>query len=345
MAGKNSIFADNQPPSADAAYLNLNRKEINNIITGTGQTLNDAIDNQAAISIAQQSANNFYIDSGSANDYVLTLSSSFTSPVSATVGYFTGMEIKFRAGNAGTGIAAIVNVGNAGNKSLKEADGVTNPSSIPTTEDSTFRFDGTVFRKINAVAQATESAAGIAEIATNAEVAAGTDDTTTITPLKLAAATSIIKLGTAVASTSGASIDFTSIPDGVKKITVMFDGISTTGTSIIIVQIGDSGGVEATGYAGAATTISSSGSTINYSTGFGLAGDNTPTYVLHGSIEINLLDGTTWTAAGNLGNSTSGRIYVIGGSKSLSATLDRVRITTVGGSNTFDAGTINIQYQ
>ncbi|MFT6151382.1 MAG: hypothetical protein ACJAY9_000771 [Flavobacteriales bacterium] len=148
MAGKNSVFEDNQPPSADSAYLNLYRKETNNIITGTGQTLNDAIDNQAAISIAQQSANNFYIDSGSANAYVLTLSSSFTSPVSATVGYFTGMEIKFRAGNAGTGIAAVVNVGNAGNKSLKESDGTTNPTFISTTEDSVFRFDGNLFRRV-----------------------------------------------------------------------------------------------------------------------------------------------------------------------------------------------------
>jgi hypothetical protein len=186
MAGKNSIFTDNSAPSADAAYLNLYRKEANNIITGTGQTLNDSIDNQAAISIAQQSANNFYIDSGSANAYVLTLSSSFTSPVSDTVGYFTGMEIKFRAGNAGTGIAAVVNVGNAGNKSLKEADGVTNPSSIPTTQDSAFRFDGTVFRKVNfnVQAQATESTAGISKRATEPEAKSLTNDSAYMTSLK-----------------------------------------------------------------------------------------------------------------------------------------------------------------
>ena len=161
MAGKNSTFVNNSAPSVDDVWLNLTQSETNNIIEGSGQTLSDAIDNQSAIGMARFAANNFYIDSGSADNYILTLASSFTSPVSATDGYFIGMEIKFRAGNAGTGGAAIVNVGGAGAVSLKEADGTTNPVSIPTTEDSVFRYDGTVFRRANlAIATQAQTIAG-----------------------------------------------------------------------------------------------------------------------------------------------------------------------------------------
>ena len=47
---------------------------------------------------------------------------------------------------------------------------------------------------------------------------------------------SAITAGTAVASTSGTSIDFTGIPSWVKRITVMFNGVSTNGTSNIQIQ-------------------------------------------------------------------------------------------------------------
>jgi hypothetical protein len=137
------------------------------------------------IFVSRYAANNFYIDSGAADAYVLTLSASMTNPVSATVGYFEGMTIRFRAGNAGTGGAATVNVGGAGVKSLKEADGSTNPSSILTTEDSNFRYDGTVFRKVNNNVAASTTVSGIVELLTNAELAAGTDTTRAATAAAL----------------------------------------------------------------------------------------------------------------------------------------------------------------
>jgi hypothetical protein len=119
--------------------------ELEALQTSSGQTSSDAILNQVSIATSRYAANNFYIDSGTANAYILTLAASMTNPVSATVGYFIGMEINFRAGNAGTGAAATVNVNGAGVKSLKEADGTTNPSSIPTTEDTKWRYNGTSF--------------------------------------------------------------------------------------------------------------------------------------------------------------------------------------------------------
>jgi hypothetical protein len=67
----------------------------------------------------------------------------------------------------------------------------------------------------------------------------------------------------------------------------------------------------------------------------------------HGQVILNLSNSTnnTWVAAGQLSQLTgTNRVNMGQGSKSLSATLDRVRITTVSG-DTFDAGEINISYE
>jgi hypothetical protein len=154
--------------------------------------------------------------------------------------------------------------------------------------------------------------------------------------------------GTVVASTSGTSIDFTSIPSWVKRITVMFNSISLTGTSPIILQLGDSGGVETSGYVGAVANLTSGANVItNFNTGFMLhdvpgSGQN-----FSGMAILSLLSSSSniWTESCNFGTDANGRINVSGGSKSLSATLDRIRLTTVGGSDTFDAGSINILYE
>jgi len=155
-----------------------------------------------------------------------------------------------------------------------------------------------------------------------------------------------ITSGTAVASTSGTSIDFTSIPSWVKRVTVMFYRISTSGTSSIQVQLGDSGGVETTGY-----EVSSaywSDTALAYTSGFvfrqvsGVAATGTQS----GQIVFNLIDASAnrWTGSGSLAW-TLNPVILNAGSKELSATLDRVRITTVNGTDTFDAGSINILYE
>ena len=158
-----------------------------------------------------------------------------------------------------------------------------------------------------------------------------------------------ITSGTAVASTSGTSIDFTGIPSWVKRITVMFSGVSTNGTSIPLLQIGDSGGVEISGYLGAGSSVfaASACTAVLQTTGFGIGGGTAATVIFHGSIQITLLDATanTWCANGVLARSDTAATFNCSGAKSLSATLDRVRITTVGGTDTFDAGSVNIMYE
>ena len=155
--------------------------------------------------------------------------------------------------------------------------------------------------------------------------------------------------GTAVASTSGTSIDFTSIPSWVKRITVMFNGVSTNGTSEVQIQIGTSGGIQATGYSGTATTLTSVGNaTVALSAGFQMpTNGGGAAYVRQGAITLSLFDSSTgtWACTGIFGQSDSQRMSFIGGTKALSGTLDRVRITTVNGTDTFDAGSINILYE
>jgi len=155
---------------------------------------------------------------------------------------------------------------------------------------------------------------------------------------------SAITAGTVVASTSGTSIDFTSIPSWVKRVTVMFSGVSTNGSSVIQIQIGTSGGFQTTGYLGSYGY--GQNPSANLTTGFGIYNDGA-TDVLHGSLTLNLLNSSTgiWTFNSLLG--WSSRAYQLpgAGSKTLSGTLDRVRITTVNGTDTFDAGSINILWE
>jgi hypothetical protein len=155
-----------------------------------------------------------------------------------------------------------------------------------------------------------------------------------------------IVLGTAQATTSGTSIDFTGIPAGVKEIKINFVGVSTNNTSPFLIQIGDSGGIENTTYVSGGASIS--GGTIAASTAGFIVGDAQVAARLHsGTITLSLenASGFTWCASGMVARDSDGNIYTTAGHKSLSAVLDRVRITTVAGTATFDAGEINISYE
>jgi hypothetical protein len=158
-----------------------------------------------------------------------------------------------------------------------------------------------------------------------------------------------ITIGTEVATTSGTSIDFTGIPAGVKRVTVMFDGVSTSGTSTPIIQLGDSGGVETAGYVSSGVRLVTSGvNTGDFTTGFGVY-DNTQwlaANTLYGSFVFSLEDSANNVWAGSFVGRASSTLACLGaGTKATSAVLDRVRITTVVGTDTFDAGAVNISYE
>ena len=161
----------------------------------------------------------------------------------------------------------------------------------------------------------------------------------------VAGVNSNIVAGTAVASTSGTSIDFTGIPTWVKRITVMFNGVSGSGSSNQIIQTG-SGSIDATSYTGALSFLTTSTmSTAAYgTTGYAVVSNISGAQTVSGSITLFNVSGNIWVLSSVLANA-QGNTYVGGGVKTTSGTLDRVRITTVNGTDTFDAGSINILYE
>ena len=157
--------------------------------------------------------------------------------------------------------------------------------------------------------------------------------------------TGLINSATAQASTSGTSITFTGIPSGVKRITVMFNGVSTSGTSVVLVQVG-AGSVTTSGYTSNAYSTGSANSIgqANYTTGFGLANSGNAAWTISGTLTLTLLSANIWTETHTI-TPTSSNISGGAGLISLSGTLDRVVVTTVNGTDTFDAGSINILYE
>lgn len=151
--------------------------------------------------------------------------------------------------------------------------------------------------------------------------------------------------GTSVASTSGTSIDFTGLPSGVRRITVMFNGVSTSGTSNILIQIG-SGSVTTSGYSSSASVATNSVSSATSTAGLIVTASLAGTSVINGNVILCLVSGNTFTSSGVLSLVTStGTQFNGGNSPALGGALDRVRITTVNGTDQFDAGSINILYE
>lgn len=150
---------------------------------------------------------------------------------------------------------------------------------------------------------------------------------------------------TAQATTSGTEIDFTGIPAGVKRITIMFSGVSTNGTSQVLVRVGD-GAIVSTGYSNCSATVADaaasavSTATIGFTTRTASA-----SAVRHGHMTLTNISGNVWVSSHVLGDAGTTQVVMGGGNVSLSGTLDRVRITTGNGTDTFDAGSVNIFYE
>jgi hypothetical protein len=221
---------------------------------------------------------------------------------------------------------------------LNYVDGVT--SAIQTQLDAkapkgAVTASGLTMATSRILGRTTASSGAVEEISigSNLTLSAGT----------LSASAGGLTLGTPVATTSGTSIDFTSIPATVKQIFIAYSGVSTNGTSAIQVQIGDSGGIETSGYAGSTSGAANS----SWSAGALLHDSGTAAGRSYsGVITLTLMNSSTntWAITVNTGRTDSNGGSYGGGAKALTATLDRVRITTAGGADTFDAGEINISY-
>lgn len=213
--------------------------------------------------------------------------------------------------------------------------------TIGTIDATTFAFGGLV-PITNGGTGATTAAAALAALLPSQSGNAGkglTTDGTTAGWNTIASITA----GVAVASTSGTSINFTSIPSTAKRITVIFQGVSTNGTSAPLVQLGTSAGVTTTGYASTGSAIGT-GTAVTSSTSGIVMYSVSAAALVTTQVVLTNISGNTWVASYVGKTSTAGTIQG-GGDVTLSGVLDRLRITTVGGTDTFDAGTINIFYE
>lgn len=158
---------------------------------------------------------------------------------------------------------------------------------------------------------------------------------------------SVITSGVAQASTSGTNVDFTGIPSWVKRVTVMFNGVSLSGAAHFLIQVGTSSGFTTSGYVSGSGYVGppTSTGTIRSTAGFVIF-SSVSTNVLYGGLQIAQFSGTSWTSNHSAAFDQAGVAYAVcgGGAVTLAAALDRVRITNTG-SDTFDAGSINILYE
>ncbi|MFN8995640.1 MAG: hypothetical protein ACK5X3_18505, partial [Pseudomonadota bacterium] len=271
---------------------------------------------------------------------IRTVSAAISMTVSSgsTLGTVSGVQSDIAIlaiNNAGTVEVAVVNI--AGGVDLSEtglisttAEGGAGAADSATTIYSTTARTNVAYRVVGIV-RSTQATAGTWASAPTLVQGQGGQALIGVSQLRLA---------TAVATTSGTAVDFTGIPSWARRITLILNGVSTNGTSNLLVQIGDSGGIESTGYAGSNGAGTSAGA---LSVGFTLAVTTAASLITSGHVVLTNVSGNIWVASGITAVDNGSSVQLVAGNKTLSpGALDRIRLTTVAGTDTFDAGSVNI---
>jgi hypothetical protein len=150
--------------------------------------------------------------------------------------------------------------------------------------------------------------------------------------------------GTAVATTSGTSVDITGIPSWVKRVTLVLSGVSTNSSNTFLVQVG-AGSIVTTGYKTVAGRIfDSSAVAVTNTSSIAFWGVVSSSSEHFGNVVLTTVGSNIWVSSFCIGQGTNALAAYGGGGVTLSGALDRVRLTTTGG-DTFDAGSFNILYE
>ena len=204
--------------------------------------------------------------------------------------------------------------------------------------------DGTIDFVVPA---ASTTVAGVVEEATSGEMTAGTNnkfpDCATVKTYVDNNSTSV-SWDTPVATTSGSTVSFSSIPAGVSEVTGIIDGFSTSNNSVnILLTLGDSGGLETTGYL-SGSGGDSFGSTST--TAFVVLGSSftaaANTFTLRFTLTRAADSSNKWIFSCIASNNSTGISSIGAGSKTLSGELTQLQLSVSAG--TFDAGSFNLKY-
>lgn len=267
----------------------------------------------------------------------------------------------FVSGSSGTTDDSSLEVNGSGRLQIKDS-GVTtgkiNASAVTTAKlaNSTATTDGVTFAKIRYMSDMTVIGNVSGGATTPAEVSIlDEDDMSSDSATSLATQQSIkayvdteiaaaVTTGTAVATTSGTSVDFTSLPAAIKRLTVIFKGVSLSGTSDPIIQLGTSGGLVTSSYQGGACI---DGIRVASSTGFQIHANPNASEAYTGLMTMYRLEAGSndWIISGVITRDSDGQSSMNAGRLALGGELTRLRVTTAGGSDTFDAGSLNISYE
>ncbi len=298
------------------------------------------------------------------------------TPSPAVTALATGVKLRFKAGASPNTTATTIVVSGLASKAAQINDAALVAGDIAANKYYEALYDGTAFQiqrisgPSSTIADGSITNAKLANMAANTVKVRAANSSGVPSDVALAASqllgrgstgdVAAIALGTGLSmsgatlnaassgwtvatvqtTTSGTAFDFTGIPATAKEIAVLFNGVGLSGTDHFLIQIGDSGGIETTSY------VSSSGDVTNFNTsttGFIVrCGNGTPT--MTGRMTITLFEASsfTWVASQGFGRS-DGSCFSGGGTKALSAALDRVRITRTG-TDTFDGGSVTVAY-
>jgi len=276
----------------------------------------------------------------------LPISGDGTSAANAAAAAASALAASTSETNSNTSaIAAASSASSASTSATNAATAATNASNSASSASTS-------------AASATNSATAAATSATNAQNAANSiaaittatndptfsDNDSSPVSSDWVKGLALIKQGLGVTTNGAAAYDFTGIPAGAKRITINFNGVSTNGNSVIQIQVGN-GSFVSSGYSSSA--VGFNGTTLlatSIGSGFGISESNTASYTFFGSITLENESANRWMSKGNFYR-TSGQASIQGGGVSLGSALDRVRITTVNGTDLFDGGTVNISWE
>lgn len=155
-----------------------------------------------------------------------------------------------------------------------------------------------------------------------------------------------VTLSPSQATTSGTFKDFTGIPATAKRVTAILSLVSTSGSDQVCIQLGTASGYEALGYQGSSGYINAiAGNAVAFNIGAASLPLGAAVATRSGEIVFTNISGDTWVFSGFVGNTSSGDLIYVAGTKTLAGTLNSLRLTTLGGTDVFDGGAIAISYE